>query len=292
MSHQQKKVEDENMEVCGEQPEKDPIDELEARWRSIRNINKYTTSGGKPKCVLRHRDRYKKGRPLKVQSMTLRNNNKNYHLAGKTLLEYANLHKTNNTKYADVAELVLLTNSTKNLLLMWGTIKIATIILKEHGKGSLLQNLLLIQEPRIDKDESASEFLNVVELHVIHRQDEMKNESDNSSSRSLDVKEMLVKKFGNQIKFCKPIGSALTTSEYVLSSEKDFVPNAINTLTTGRGIQDPMMIKSIARKESGEIMAKPAKPYPPTPQEIIVSFDSVCNNLYNLITLSQSKILS
>ena len=93
-------------------------------------------------------------------------------------------------------------------------------------------------------DNSMIEVLNLVEVHKINRHevytlaqlrkfyDEVKG-NISSSSRSIDIKESLINKFGDEITFAKPSGSSFNISEYVLPSNIDFLTNAINSLATG-----------------------------------------------------------
>ena len=158
-------------------------------------------------------------------------------------MEYARIHKANNTRYADAAERILLTNSTKSLF-------VADVgFHKKEGyekfRSTHWKNKFEYKEKKESQtDNSMIEVLNLVEVHKINRHevytlaqlrkfyDEVKG-NISSSSRSIDIKESLINKFGDEITFAKPSGSSFNISEYVLPSNIDFLPNAINSLATG-----------------------------------------------------------
>ena len=107
-----------------------------------------------------------------------------------------------------------------------------------------------------------------------------------SSSRSIDIRESLIKTFDDKIKFAKPSGSSfINISEYVLPSYIDFLPNVVNLLAAENDIQNSLMLKSITCTISEEIKSRPLTLWPPTPQQIIDSEDNVSIKLYNLLAL-------
>ena len=106
-----------------------------------------------------------------------------------------------------------------------------------------------------------------------------------SHSRSIDVKDMLIRRFGDKLNFGKPTESSSITSDFVYSSSSDFTPGAIRSAVTGNGIETSLMLKTFATKISNEVKSRPKKTWPPTPQQVLESKDDVNMNLYNFLAL-------
>ena len=67
--------------------------------------------------------------------------------------------------------------------------------------------------------------------------------------RSLDLKEMLIAKFGNNLKFVKSsYNTSSKTSEFVLSSSDELIADCINA--AGEEIQLSVALRNIARSIS------------------------------------------
>ena len=67
--------------------------------------------------------------------------------------------------------------------------------------------------------------------------------------RSLDLKEMLIAKFGNNLKFVKSsYNTSSKTSEFVLSSSDELIADCINA--AGEGVLLSVAVRNIARSIS------------------------------------------
>ena len=301
MKRQKKKVLEIDLLAVTQQQNQDVKEvpmEVEDCRKSTRQQLKYTTSQAIPECIICNEKKYtEKGIEIPVKMMSVRSTNDLVHHVEKTLLEFAKIHKDQRTKYADAAERILLTKSTKSLFAADIGFHMNECYMKfrsTHWKTKF-QVSRNTDEIHLHRDNSLIELLHLVDVHVINRYevytlsqlrncyDEMKGV--NSSCRSIDIKEALVNKFGDRIKFGKSSNSHSNVSEYVLPSGFDFVPNAISTLATGGGIQNSMMLKNLARKITYEIQSRPKTPWPPTPHQIIDSEDDVNVDLYNLLAL-------
>ena len=108
---------------------------------------------------------------------------------------------------------------------------------------------------------------------------------------SLDLKEMLIAKFGNSLKFVKsPYNTSSKTSEYVLSSNDELIDDCVNA--AGEGIQLSVALRNIATSISLDIQQRSKenpKLWPPVPKDIIGKSEekrNIC--LYNLTALTVS----
>ena len=90
-----------------------------------------------------------------------------------------------------------------------------------------------------------------------------------SSIRAIDVKEILKRYLSDKIQFCVSTCSSSNSSEYVLSSDMNILPDVIHTIVTGEGITNHLQLKSIARLISKDIQSHPKYDWPPTPEELI-----------------------
>ena len=76
--------------------------------------------------------------------------------------------------------------------------------------------------------------------------------------RSLHLKEMLITKFGNNLKFVKSsYNTSSKTSEYVLSSSDELIADCINV--AGEGVQLSVALRNIARSNSLDIQQRSRK---------------------------------
>ena len=106
--------------------------------------------------------------------------------------------------------------------------------------------------------------------------------------RSLHLKEMLITKFGNNLKFVKSsYNTSSKTSEYVLSSSDELIADCINVAE--EGIQLSVALRNIARSirlDNQQRSKENPKRWPPVSQDIIGKTEekgNIC--LYNLIAL-------
>ena len=110
--------------------------------------------------------------------------------------------------------------------------------------------------------------------------------------RGLDLKEMLIAKFGNHLKFVKSsYNTSSKTSGYVLSSSDELITYCINA--AGAGIQLSAALRNIDRSislDNQQRSKENPKSWPPVPQDIIGKSEekgNIC--LYNLIVLIVSR---
>ena len=139
-------------------------------------------------------------------------------------------------------------------------------------------------------------FYQTIEHHEIYTLAQLRKAHDEFTKdtrlRSLDVKEMLVAKFGNNLKFViSSYNTSSRTSEYLLSSSDELIADCINA--EREGIQLSVTLRNIARSISLDIQQKSKqnpKLWPPVPQDIIGKSEekrNIC--LYNLIALIVSS---
>ena len=145
-------------------------------------------------------------------------------------------------------------------------------------------------------------FYHIIERHEIYTLAQLRKAYNKFTKgtrlRSLDLKEMLIAKFGNNLKFVKSYNTSSKTSEYVLSSSDELLADCINAV--GEEIQLSVTLKNIARLISfitfntqNKIQQRSKenpKLWPPVPQEIISKSEekrNIC--LYNLIALIVSS---
>ena len=132
----------------------------------------------------------------------------------------------------------------------------------------------------------------IIERHEIYTLAELRKPYDEFAKgtrlRSLDLKEMLIAKFGNNLKFVKSsYNTSSKTSEYVLSSSDELIADCINA--AGEGMQLSVALRNTARPIRLAIQKRSTenpKLWPPVPQDIIGKSEekgNIC--LYNLIAL-------
>ena len=132
----------------------------------------------------------------------------------------------------------------------------------------------------------------IIERHEVYTLAELRKAYDEFTKgtrlRSLNLKEMLIAKFGNNLKFVKSsYNTSSKTSEYVLSSSDELIADCINA--AGEGIQLSVALRNTARPIRLAIQKRSTenpKLWPPVPQDIIGKSEekgNIC--LYNLIAL-------
>ena len=109
-------------------------------------------------------------------------------------------------------------------------------------------------------------------------------EDSGGTIRSIDIKEKIIERFPGKVSFCKPSEGDDKTTEYVLPSDTDILPKTIRAITTGEGISSCLQLKSVARSVSHELQSFPTCLWPPAPQAIIESTETVSKILYNFLT--------
>ena len=277
-------------------PTSEERNDKQSKRASSRRSVKYSTTVRKPVCIICNKERYdRKHNKIPVITISYRKEGERLHQAEKKLLEYAKIHDEHGTKFYEAAQRILLTNSTKSLF---------AADVGYHRLGCYMQfttcswkrKFIRKDEPVPTEDTLVDEFLDLVEVHVIIKGEvytlaqlrKCYDDMRGSNSRSTDVKDILIKIFGDKIDFGKPVESSSTTSEFVYSSSIHFTPGAISSAVTGNGIETSLMLKNLARRISNQIKSRPKNPWPPTPQQIIQSEDDVNMNLYNFLALVAS----
>ena len=259
--------------------------------RSNRQSLAYTSSGKEAVCIICNEKKYDKGREVQVKTMYLKEVNETIHKAEKKLIEYAEIHVSNNTKFKGAAEKILLTLSSKTLF-------VADVGYHKSCYDAFRSpkwNKKKITRNTTCKKSSVGELLNLIEYLVIVKKEiytlaQLRGfydqiADDNSRVlRSVDIKKEIQDKFKDKIRFCKPSDiSTSNATEYVFSANESILPNAINAITTGEGLGNCLQLKNIACCISNDIQSNPKKKWPPPPQDIINSEDVCHRSLYNII---------
>ena len=91
-----------------------PTSPLSLPRKSNRQLLSYTSSGEKAVCIVCNERKYNKGQIVEVKTMSIKELKETVHKAVKRLIEYAEIHIYNNTKFKSVGERILLTLSTKS----------------------------------------------------------------------------------------------------------------------------------------------------------------------------------
>ena len=61
-------------------------------------------------------------------------------------------------------------------------------------------------------------------------------ESSGGSIRSIDIKDKILERFPGKVSFCKPTEGDDRTTEYLLPSHSDMIPETIRAIAAGEGI--------------------------------------------------------
>ena len=124
----------------------------------------------------------------------------------------------------------------------------------------------------------------ITESHEIYTSAQLRKAYDEFTKgirlRNLDVKEILIAKFRNNLKFVK---SSYIFKDFILISSDEPIGDCINT--AGEGIQLSVALRNIARSINLDIQQNP-KLWRPVPQDVIGKSKekgNIC--LYNLIAL-------
>ena len=87
------------------------------------------------------------------------------------------------------------------------------------------------------------------------------------------LKNKLVEKFDDKLKFVTSSQSSTSsTSEFVMSADDFVLPNCLSTVLIGGGIQKSSLVKNCGKGVSAEIQDRVSKEkcqWPPTPQDIL-----------------------
>ena len=103
------------------------------------------------------------------------------------------------------------------------------------------------------RDTSQEDFLTPIEAHFIVREEvytsaQLRKSYDDlkdNQSCNIDIKAFLMKRFGERIKFGKPLKSVKTTLEFVYSANIDFTPATIHSAAMGNGVEISVTLKML-----------------------------------------------
>ena len=162
--------------------------------------------------------------------------------------EYAEIHlKLNTEKYIDSANRILLILGTSSLFAADVSYhKSCYEAFRESWWKTKLENSCKAKA-EANKEDVFSELLRLIKFHIIDKHEiytlaqlrnfheQIMDEAGNKSTLpSIDLKNKLIEKFGNKLKFMKSShSSARNTSEYVMSSDESILPNCLSTVFRG-----------------------------------------------------------
>ena len=244
----------------------------------------------KKRCIICNEDRHVKGRIVPVQTISITDK------AEETLKEYANIHlQSNNLKYVDGANRILLTLATKSLLA--ADVAYHKKLCYEPFRSPVWKRAKSESEvPLTDsKDDALEDIFQLVLVHIVNRHeiytmsqlkaayDQIRTDKGLSShSRSTDLKDKLQQKFGNQLNFHRATQSSARSSEFVFPLGAEFTANVVQTSLLGGGISKSLSLKNTAKsihmsiKDTCEYLK-----WPPTPQDILEVEPYINGDLYN-----------
>ena len=246
----------------------------------------------KKRCIICNENKWAKGRLIPVQTISIINK------AQEKLVEYANIHITNNNeKYRDGAKRILLTLSTKTLLAAdVGYHKqicyepFRSPVWKRHEKGGF-------QSASSDED-GWEEMYQLVNVHIIGRQEiytmsqltsafnQIRAEKGLSECRTTDLRQKLEDQFDTKLQFHRPLNNSPRSSDYVLPEGMEFTGKCIEAVIIGGGIPKSVTLRNAARCIHHSIIdTRRHIPWPPTPQDILDNEPDINNDLYNELCL-------
>ena len=241
----------------------------------------------KKRCIICNENKWAKGRLIPVQTISIINK------AQEKLVEYANIHITNNNeKYRDGAKRILLTLSTKTLLAAdVGYHKqicyepFRSPVWKRNEKGGF-------QSASSDED-GWEEMYQLVNVHIISRQEiytmsqltsafnQIRAEKGLSECRTTDLRQKLEDKFDTKLQFNRPLNNSPRSSDYVLPEGMEFTGKCIEAVIIGGGIPKSVTLRNAARCIHHSIIdTRRHIPWPPTPQDILDNEPDINNDLY------------
>ena len=225
------------------------------------------------------------GREIPAHTMEMRFEDKKLHQAEEQLIEFAKIHVSRESKYKDAANRILLQRATRTLFLADVGFHGSCY---ENFRAPAWKKVSVIE--RVKGDEKLEELMNLVDYLIIGKKEiytlaQLRKyyESSGGSIRSIDIKDKILERFPGKVSFCKPTEGDDRTTEYLLPSDSDMLPKTIRAIATGEGITNCMQLKSVAQTVSNEIRSFPKCSWPPTPQAIIESKETVSKILYNFL---------
>ena len=133
-----------------------------------------------------------------------------------------------------------------------------------------------------NKEDPLHELFRLIQFHIVqkheictleqllHFYEEISAEGETKSTlRSIDLKNKIVEKFDDELKFMKFSQSSTSdTSEFVMSADESVLPNCLSTVLLRGGIQKSFLLKNCGKDVSAEIqdrLSKEKRQWPPAP---------------------------
>ena len=209
--------------------------------KSSRNLTQYKSSLDDTNCIMCNGIKYEKWRKVSSLSMTLRKHGKENHQAEETLTKFANIHIQNDTKYKDAAQRILLQQNVSTLFAT--NVSYHKDCYQSFRSPCWERSSQKSKSDKITHDDESTEFFKLISYHIIEHHEiytlaQLRKVYDEFTKgtrlRSLDLKEMLIAKFVNNLKFVKSsYYTSPKTSEYALSSSDELIADSINAAEEG-----------------------------------------------------------
>ena len=253
-------------------PPPSPSVQTESQPTSVRKSTRpnllYKSNQTEQKCIICDNHRYIKGRLPQLINIALKRAVDETYAAESTLKEYAEIHlKLHNEKYIDSAHRILLVLGISSLFAAdvsyhkscydgfrssWWKTKLenkSTTQVLDNKEDPLQELFRLIQFHIVQKHG----IYTLAQLHDFYEEISAERETK-STLRSIDLKNKLVEKFDDKLKFMKSSQSSTSnTLKFVMSVDKSVLPNCLFTVLLGGGIQKSLLVKSCGPVVSAEI---------------------------------------
>ena len=221
--------------------------------KSSRKLTQYKSLDGR-NCIICNEIKYEKGRKVSLLSMTLKKHGKENHQAEEALTKFANIHKSDDTKYKDAAQRILLQQNVSTLFA--ANVSYHKDCYQSFRSPYWERSSQKSKSDKITHDDESFEFFKLISYHTIERHEiytlaQLRKAHDEFTKgtklKSLDLKEMLTAKFRNNLRFVKSsYNTSSKTSEYVLSSGGELIADCINA--AGEGIPLSVALRNIATR--------------------------------------------
>ena len=137
-----------------------------------------------------------------------------------------------------------------------------------------------------NKEDPLHELFSLIQYHIVqkheiytlaqlrHFYEKISAEGDTKSTLCcIDLKNKLVEKFDDKLKFTKSSQSSTSnTSEFVMSADESVLPNCLSTVLLGGSIQESLLVKNCGKVVYAEIqdrLSKEKRQWSLTPQGIL-----------------------
>ena len=220
------------------------------------------------------------------------------HLAEATLLSYARIHQTYDTKFKEAAERILLQRTTRSLYdadVGYHKVECYVNFRSKHWEA-LEENK---EEVHCESNLTSSKdylqsIIELIRLHVIARKEvytltdirkayEIIKTDSSPKLRVGDIKAIIVEEFENEILVQEGCYQN-KKNEYVFPASFTLTSDVLEAAAKGYGISKTASIRSTAnRLHYSLISSQKNRPWPPTPQDIIKDKDPYQIDLFNFI---------